>query len=501
MSQPAAAPAPIDVGRSLLRGSAWMVGLRWGMRSLGLLNTFILARLLTPADFGLVTMAMVVVSLVEVLGQSGQMLALIRLPSPTRAHFDSVWTLNILLGLGITAILWAIAPFAPLYFHAARATLLIHLLALRPLINGFDNVGVVAFRKELQFGREFAFQLLRRVLTMLVTLGVALWLGDWRALVAGILGGQALGTVLSYVMHPYRPRLCLTHIREVLPFSGWVLATYVAQFATDRADEIVVGGIGSPTAMGLYNVASDTATSPTAEVVVPVARALFPVFARISHDAAALRAAYLDVFAATTLICVAIGGGIALVAGDFVAVALGPQWQAAVPLVRVLGIAGALFGIMQNGVPVLNATGHARLAAYLTASRAVVLLAALALAGRFGDILTVAWARAVVTLLFIPGILLALGRVMHATPADMLARAWRPLAAGLVMAAAVGLVHQAAPPVPLLRLPLDAASGAVAYTAAILLLWRAAGAPAGLEAAMVSRLRRTRARPARGETG
>lgn len=499
---PAIAPAaPLDVGRSMVRGGAWMVALRWGMRGLGVFSTFILARLLTPHDFGLVAMGMLVVGLIAILDQSGQRLALIRHPNPTRAHFDSVWTLNIFLACVITLVLWGIAPLAALYFHEPRAAEMVRLLALRSLIGGFDNVGVVLFRRELRFGRDFAFELLRRVLTVAVTLVCAIWLRDWRALVAGIVGGQALGTALSYLMHPYRPRLCVSRIREVLPFSGWMLATYAAQYVTDKADEMVVGGIANPAAMGLYSVASDTAAAPTAEVVLPVARALFPVFARISHDAAAVRVAYLDVFAATTLVCVAIGAGVALVAEDFVAVALGPQWHAAVPLVRILGIAGGLYGIMQNGIPMLNALGHARLSAYVTASRAFVLLAALAVAGSFGDIQTVALARAAVTLAFIPGVFLAIARVLPVTLADMLGRAWRPLVAGVVMAGVVSAVHALAPALPWLRLLLDAASGAAAYAGAVLLLWRLAGAPSGLEAAMVSRLRPWRARRARAGTG
>lgn len=493
--------APLDVGRSLVRGSAWMAALRWGMRGLGLLNTFILARLLSPRDFGLVAMGMLVVGLVEVLDQSGQRMALIRLPAPTRAHFDSVWTLNIILAGVMTVLLWAIAPAAPLYFHEPRAAELVRLLALRTLIGGFDNIGVVAFRKDLQFGREFAFQLLRRVLGVVVTVGCALWLRDWRALVAGILGGQVLGTVLSYMMHPYRPRLCLTRIREVLPFSGWVLATSAAQYVTNKADEMVVGAIATPAAMGIYNVASDVGAAPTAEVVLPVARALFPVFARIHHDAKAMRAAYLDVFAATTMACVAIGAGVALVAQDFVTVALGAQWQQAVPLVRILGIAGALYGLMQNGIPVLNATGHARLAAYVTASRGLALIAALGVAGRLGGVETVALARVAATLVFIPGVFLTITRALPVTFADMLARAWRPLAAGVVMAGAVSLLHPLAPAVPWLRLLLDAGVGAATYTVAVLLLWRLAGAPAGLEAAVVSRLRPLRVLRARAGTG
>lgn len=481
---------PLAVGGSIARGGAWMVGLRWAVRGLGLVNTFVLARLLSPGDFGLVGMAMLVVGLVEVFGQTGQSLALIRHPSPTRAHYNSAWTLSVLVAAALTLVLWAVAPLAPLYFHAPAARWLIDVLALRVLIEGFENVGVVAFRKELQFGLEFRLLILQRLATVVFTIGCALWLRDERALVAGIIGGQALSVALSYRLHPYRPRFRVAKIRELLGFSGWMLVVHVAQYVQDKADEMVVGGLASPAALGLYNVASDTAAAPTVEVVLPVTRALFPVFARISADKDAVRAAYLDVFAAACMISVATGVGMALVARDFVAVALGAQWMGAVPLVRILAVGGGLYGIMQASIPVLSATGHARLSAVLTTSRAVAMALGLVAAGLLGGTRAVALTRAAITLAFIPGLLLAITRVLPVTFAELFSRFARPLLAALPMVALVLLVDRLAPALAWLRLLLDVAAGAAIYPAATLLLWALAGAPAGPEAAVWRRLRR-----------
>lgn len=480
------------VGRALASGSAWMVGLRWAMRGLGLLSTFILARLLTPGDFGLVAMAMLVVELVEVFGQAGQQLALIRIPAPTRADYDSAWTLGILVALVVLLVLWAIAPPAAAYFHEPRAKNLIRLLALRPLLTSFDNIGVVAFRKDFRFSREFAFQLSQKLATIFVTIGVALWLRDERALVAGLLGGPAFGVAASYALHPYRPRPSLARVRGLLAFSGWMLLVNVAQYFHDKADEFVVGGVASATAMGAYSVAADAATAPTIEVVLPATRALFPVFARLGDDRAALRAAYLDVFAAACLISVACGAGMALVAGDFVRVALGEKWLAAIPLVRLLALSGGLYGIMHNGITVLSATGHARLSGVLAASRTLLLVPALIAAGLLGGVETIAATRMLMTLAFIPGIALAVARVLPVTLLDMLFRLWRPLLAGAAMAAVVLAVQAASPDAPWLRLFLAVGAGAAAYLGTVALLWRLAGRPDGLEATVLGRISKIR---------
>jgi O-antigen/teichoic acid export membrane protein len=487
--------SPLDVGRALAHGSAWMVGLRWAMRGFGLLSTFVLARLLSPGDFGLVAMAMLVVGMVEVFGQAGQQLALIRLPDPARGDFDAAWTLGILVALAVLLVLWAIAPLAEIYFHQPRSAWLIRLLALRPLLTSLDNIGVVAFRKDLRFSREFAFQLAQKLATIAVTIGCAVWLRDERALVAGLLGGPAIGVGLSYAMHPYRPRPSLARVRGLLSFSGWMLLVNVAQYVHDRADEFVVGGVADAAAMGRYSVAADAATAPTIEVVLPATRSLFPVFARISADRAAVRAAYLDVFSAATLISVATGLGVALVAGDFVRVALGEKWISAVPLVRWLALAGGLYGIMHNGITVLSATGHARLSGLLAASRTLLLVPVLVAAGLLGGVETIAATRAAVTLACIPGIFFAVARVLPVTPLDMVFRAWRPLVAGVAMACVVPAVQAVAPSNPWLRLFLATGAGAVAYVAAVLASWHAAGRPDGLEAAFVRRVKARGAAP------
>src|ERR1051326_3694523 len=135
----------VSVQRRMLRGSAWMIAWRWCVRGIGLVSTVVLARLLTPADFGLVAMAMLVVGLVEVLGEAGLNLAIIRHPDPTREHLDTAWTLAIGAGTAVALVLFIVAPLGAAYFHEPRAIPLIRFLALRAFVDGFENIGVALF--------------------------------------------------------------------------------------------------------------------------------------------------------------------------------------------------------------------------------------------------------------------------------------------------------------------------------------------------------------------
>src|SRR5215475_4055106 len=138
-------PKPASLKRHMVKGSAWTVAVRWSARFLGLISTIFLARLLTPRDFGIVTIGMIVVGTVEIFNQTGQHLAIIRHPAPTRAHYDTAWTIFILLSTVLGAAVFLAAPLTDIYFHEPRAIPVVQILALKTLMSGFENIGIVDF--------------------------------------------------------------------------------------------------------------------------------------------------------------------------------------------------------------------------------------------------------------------------------------------------------------------------------------------------------------------
>src|SRR5215467_328712 len=127
--------------RHMARGSTWVVATRWFSRLSGLISTTILARLLTPTDYGIITISMIIVGAVEVFGQTGQHLAIIRTRNPTRAHYDSAFTVQVILHAVLFAGILLLVPLSTIYFHEPRARPVIVVLACRSLIAGFENIG------------------------------------------------------------------------------------------------------------------------------------------------------------------------------------------------------------------------------------------------------------------------------------------------------------------------------------------------------------------------
>lgn len=479
----------IDPLRQIARGSAWLVGARWSLRAIGLVNTIILARLLRPADFGIVAMAMVMIGFIRIFAETGQALAVIRHANPTSEHFDTAWTMSVCAGVIVTLILLATAPLAGWYFHEPRVVPVVRILALAPLIEGFTNIGAVAgFRKELAFDKEFCFFVVRKLSVVVVAVAMALMLRSYWAMVAGAVCGMALTVAASYWLHPYRPRFCLTKLRELWSFSAWTQLAEIGSYFGYQTDQIVVGGLAGALPMGNYNVASDFATAATGELILPVCRAMFPVYARLLHDPARLARSYLDILAFTAIIGLSTGVGVAVVAPDMVAVVLGPKWTAAAPLIPWLAVGGSALSLVWAASQMVSVTGHARLNAISNWMLLALLVPATVGAGLGWGVVGIAAARSVASVLFLPIMFYALMRVIPVTARQIAACLWRPTLASLAMAAAVLLSGTGAITPVALRLACNVGLGAAVFTAALLALWVLAGRPEGAERMAVAQL-------------
>lgn len=471
--------------RQMVRGSVWMVGARWSVRSIGLVSTVILARLLRPEDFGLVAMGAVLLNFIQVFANAGQELAIIRHPNPTREHFDTAWTMSVVLRSIVALALVTIAPLGGWYFHEPRAVPVIQVLALKPLINGFINIGVVNFRRDLRFQKEFQFLLAQKISTFVVTVVSAVLLHSYCALVIGNVSGEVINVIVSYRIHAYRPHFCLAKLRNLWSFSAWTQVASLGIFLSEQSDLLVIGGVAGAVPMGGLNVAQNLANSPTNELVAPPVRALYPVYATLLHDPRRLAESYLGVLSVTTVIALATGIGMSLVARDMVAVVLGPKWHAIAPLVPWLAVSGAVAGMSAGINGLINVTGNARVAATRAWLFVVLLTPAIVAGALFDGVQGVVIARTAATILYMPVMFYSLMRVLPITVGEIITRMWRPMGAALLMAAVVTLSGtEALTSVPL-RLLCNVGLGAVTFAVGLILLWMMAGCPAGVERTVV----------------
>lgn len=467
-----------SLGGHVLYGSFWIVAMRWAIRLTGVVSTIILARLLAPSDFGIVAIAMIFVGILEILNQTGQKLAIVRHPNPTREHYDTCWTLSIFLGLAIAATIVALAPLTKLYFHDARVVPVMQCLALRSAIGGFENIGAMDFRRDLQFDRFFLYNLYPRLISFVVTIPLAFLLRSYWALVAGMISLVIVTNVLSYVMQPYRPRLSLAKFGEVWSFSYWTLLRTIGWYLNFQVDQFAIGGISGAASMGRYSVAADLATSPTTELNAPMVWVLYPVMAKVQHDTPKLRELYLQVLCWSAIICASTSVGITVVAHDLVNALLGAKWADLEPLMGWLAMSAGLLGLASGAYSTFDALGIPQLGARMQWLRLLLLCIAIApVALLTRSLELIAATRFAVTFIFTPTLFFAVGRTVGVTPLDYTRILWRPFAAAALMAAAIWSVNSIILVPQVVRLGLDVAVGAAVFVASMLLLWWVSGRP------------------------
>jgi len=479
MTESSPEQAPQDGwGARMLNGALWMIALRWAIRLTGLVSTVILARLLMPSDFGIVAMAMLVVTTLEIFNQTGQKLVLIRLENPTKEHFDTAWTVSFLIGLAIAAAILVVSPLAELYFHEPKVEPVMQCLALRAILGGLENIGTVHFRRDLKFNRFFAYNVYPKLISFTVTIVLAFMLRNYWALVAGILVGQLALIVLSYIMHPHRPRFTLSKVREIWSFSIWTFFRSVGYYLNGSIDQVVVGGFGGAALMGRYAVATDVAQSPGKEINEPMVAVLYPVMSRLQNDMPALRDVYLKTLGWTAFICASTGVGVALIAPDMQQLVLGEKWIGIAPLMCWLAIGGAITGLSSGAYSLFDALNQPKIGARMIWVRLFLLGAAIVPVGFWTkSLIDIAICRAAGEALFLPGLFHAVHRVAGISFKQYVETLYRPVLASVLMAFAVIAANMTLPISGNTRLAIDISVGATVFLGGAWLLWRAAGRP------------------------
>lgn len=463
-----------------------MVFFRLIERSLGLISTLILARLLVPADFGLVAMAMSVVALIELASAFSLDVPLIQHQKPGREHYDTAWTLELLLGTGCAVAMALLAYPASDFYGDDRLGPVIMVLAAGWFIQGFENVGVVNFRRTMNFRRETGFLLGKKLTGFCVTLALALVFRTYWALVIGLIAGRVAGVILSYILEPFRPRLSLAARADLMSISGWLFLNNLLYFGTTRLSHFIIGRINGAQSLGLYTIGSELAYLPQSELVAPINRALFPGFSRMQDDPAELRKGFVSVNSVIALLVFPAGVGIATVAEFMVPVLLGSNWAGAVPILQVLAIAGTAAALSSNSYSAYLATGRARVITWILVLELAVMASGMLVLSRWYGLIGIAYAELIaVTVGVIVGFAVLL-RTLQLSAYELLVNLLRPAVAAAGMGFMVTFLGQRLGGAGeglagLTILLLLISVGALTYLLLITALWFGAGRPRGSE--------------------
>jgi O-antigen/teichoic acid export membrane protein len=360
----------------VVRSGLWVFSLRIINRVLGLIRTIVLARLLVPEDFGLLGIAMLSIATLETFSQTGVDQALIQKRENVALHLDTAWTVSAIRGIVLFLVLFFSAPIVAKFFNSTEATLVIRVIAINTLLSGFKNIGVLFFQKELEFNKQFVYEFSATLVDLIIAVSLALILRNVWALVWGGLAANFVRVFLSYVLHPYRPRVTFQKekFQTLFGFGKWVFSSSILIFLITRGDDIFVGKMLGVTALGFYQMAYMLSNLPATEITHVISQVTFPAYSKLQEDLPKLKDAYLKVIQLTAFLAFPLAGLIFVLASDFTQIFLGDKWISMVSTIEALALAGAARSIAATNAPIFYSIGKPQIDTKWQIIRLVVLI-------------------------------------------------------------------------------------------------------------------------------
>lgn len=388
--------APVErsaLDRSLIQGIVWTGGVKWLVQLVTWASTLVVARVLTPEDYGLVSMATTYLGLITIISEFGIGTAVLTLRGLSESQLKQINSISLLFGLvsfGISCL--AAFPIAH-FFRSPQLPLVIIVLSLSFVIAAARTVPNALLQRDLRFKRLAAIDGIRGIVTALASLVFALLGFRYWTLVASALLGTTIATVLIVSARPHgfaRPRLA--ELTESLTFSTHTIVGRVSWYVYQNSDFIVAGRMLGKAALGAYSFGWTLATMPLEKITTMVMHVTPAIFSAAQKDVAALRRYVLVISEALALATFPAVIGLALVAPELVLLVLGEKWRAMIVPLQIL----ALFSTVRALAPLLSqifaVTGETRYAMYLNVSAAIVHPIAFYIGARFGGAGGIAWA-------------------------------------------------------------------------------------------------------------
>ena len=374
-----------DFGRTTARAATWAFLSGSGTKIVTLVGLTLLARLLAPAEFGLLAFAMTYIVYVDTIADLGSGTALIYWPDRRDDAAQVTFIINVAAGLFWCGLTFALAPFIADLFNAPQGTAIVRALSGTFFIKYLGNTHDALMRKDLRFHSAAVPEVSMALVKMGVSLVLA-WrgFGAW-SLVWGHLAGLVAWTVLLWVMIPWRPSLRVPRdlFKPMLAYGRGIIFVNVLSSIQHQTDLLMISRWQGLTALGLYQLAGKIPEATVAMIYRVASDVLLPAFARVSAAGESTKRVYLAAARYVGAVTLPIACGLALLAQPFVLLFFGPKWVAAAPIVSALAVLSGIRALSAQPGDVLKATGRVGLMARLGFLRVVLIVIAVVIAARY----------------------------------------------------------------------------------------------------------------------
>ncbi len=287
-----------------VKGFSWQTALKFAMAGLTVLKISILARLLSPDQFGVFSLAMIALGLSEATTQTGVNITLLQSKKPIAYFLNSAWVIAIFRGILIGLIMIGMGYGFELYFKQPSLFELVTITALVPVIKGFINPAIIGMRKELKFFHESMYHFTLSVVEAILAIFLALQFHSVDALIYSMIGAATLEVIISFTFFKLKPRFEYMVQRGsiILRSATWLSLSSIMSYLNDNVDDFIVGSTTGTHSLGLYHNGYALSHRANYDLAQSANHGTFPIFAKIADDTNRLRRAFLKTLFSTIIV-------------------------------------------------------------------------------------------------------------------------------------------------------------------------------------------------------
>ena len=447
-------------------------GVGWGFADniLGLGITaaanIILARILSPADFGIIGMTAIFMTLSTSLVDSGFSGALTRKKDAVKADFDTVFYFNLAVSCLLYAVLFFCSPFIARFFKEPILVPVIRILGISLVINAFGIVQKIILVRRIDFRTQAWISLVSSFAAAVAAVVMAFYgFGVWSLVVLQV-GKLAVNTILLWSVSKWYPGLCFSRksFRDMFSFGGRLLITSIISAIWSEMYSFIIGKMYSSSVLGQYSRADKVKNMVTSNVSSVMQKVSYPVLASIQDEGERQINVYRKILKTTVLISFTAVFGVWAVAGPFILTFFGDQWLPAVGYLRIMCFSGLFLPLMMCSANVINADGRSDITLVLEILKTVMGLIPVV----FGIIFSVEallWSMVGVSFILFVVHAAYVSKVIHYSVGRQLADILPTLCVSIVMALIVNAMNMLAIPQWLLLLLQICAGGTIVVLA------------------------------------
>jgi len=350
--------------------------LKIAMRVITFARIGILARILSPNQFGVFGLATLILSFIEIITETGINIFLIQQNDDVKKYINTAWIVSIIRGVLISIIIAASSPFIASFFNTPSASGLLLLTSLVPLIRGFINPSVVKFQKDLKFDKEFYFRFSIFLIEAIGVTILAMLTRSEISLVIGLIISAMIEVIMSFKIIKPIPILAFNKdiFKLIIKRGKWVSIAGVTHYLFQNIDDILIGKLLGTTSLGFYQMAYKISILPITEISDVIARVAFPIFVKISDDQIRLRKAFLKTLAAISFLSLGLGVISLIFTKEIVTILLGDEWLPILPFLKILIVFGVVRAISGAPSMLFLAIKKQEYTSYFTTGSLIILL-------------------------------------------------------------------------------------------------------------------------------